>query len=377
MSAAAVEPGQAQAPGPGLPPGRAGVEPCDVHVLLVDDERLSRIVVGGLLRKCQYRGAQMRSNQHRSPAKGYSLQARQCRMERLTGDVPAVTEAGSGLEALEMLRKNEPGTFSLILTVRSERQSLQLLLLLVCTSWGVACVVSGRVGRSENVMACQALIALFGAGCDDAGCGRRGAAAARPRRRQPQQHACRQCAALSNTAWVACCCAGAGHAPGLAPQRSWLKAVCASSAVMSANEHTGTVFECIRGGAEDYLLKPVTRKEVQHMWQHVWRRQQSAQRVPHLGADEVRPLGRQLAPLAACPACAAQQSFTCPAQAQEAREGEQLRLKTSCAGRGPARGACRGVGAGAQRERGAGAGVGSRAAAAAAGGRRRCSRCRT
>jgi CheY-like chemotaxis protein len=46
------------------------------------------------------------------------------------------------------------------------------------------------------------------------------------------------------------------------------------SAVMSANEENDTVFECIRGGAEDYLLKPVTRKEVQHIWQHVWRRQQ-------------------------------------------------------------------------------------------------------
>ena len=48
-------------------------------------------------------------------------------------------------------------------------------------------------------------------------------------------------------------------------------------AVMSANEHTETVFECIREGAEDYLLKPVTKKEVQNIWQHVWRRQQQAQ----------------------------------------------------------------------------------------------------
>ena len=47
-------------------------------------------------------------------------------------------------------------------------------------------------------------------------------------------------------------------------------------AVMSANEHTETVFECIREGAEDYLLKPVTKKEVQNIWQHVWRRQQQA-----------------------------------------------------------------------------------------------------
>ncbi len=61
-----------------------------------------------------------------------------------------------------------------------------------------------------------------------------------------------------------------------------------SAAVMSANERTETVFECIRGGAEDYLLKPVTRKEVQHMWQHVWRRQQqNALRVPHMCPEEV------------------------------------------------------------------------------------------
>jgi response regulator of citrate/malate metabolism len=57
---------------------------------------------------------------------------------------------------------------------------------------------------------------------------------------------------------------------------------------MSANEHTDTVFECIRGGAEDYLLKPVTKKEVQYIWQHVWRRQQqNAMRVPNI-QEEVR-----------------------------------------------------------------------------------------
>ena len=57
---------------------------------------------------------------------------------------------------------------------------------------------------------------------------------------------------------------------------------------MSANEHTDTVFECIRGGAEDYLLKPVTKKEVQYIWQHVWRRQQqNALRVPNI-QEEVR-----------------------------------------------------------------------------------------
>ena len=49
---------------------------------------------------------------------------------------------------------------------------------------------------------------------------------------------------------------------------------------MSANEHSDTVFECIRAGAEDYLLKPLTKKEVQYIWQHVWRRKhQPAVRV--------------------------------------------------------------------------------------------------
>ena len=46
--------------------------------------------------------------------------------------------------------------------------------------------------------------------------------------------------------------------------------------MMSANEHKDTVFECISRGAEDYLLKPVTRKEIQHIWIYVWRRKQKA-----------------------------------------------------------------------------------------------------
>jgi len=59
-------------------------------------------------------------------------------------------------------------------------------------------------------------------------------------------------------------------------------------AVMSANEHTETVFECIRRGAEDYLLKPVTKKEVQYICQHVWRRQKQGNlSVPLMEAEEV------------------------------------------------------------------------------------------
>lgn len=46
---------------------------------------------------------------------------------------------------------------------------------------------------------------------------------------------------------------------------------------MSANEQKDTVFQAIKGGAEEYLVKPVTRKEVQNIWQHVWKRLQAAE----------------------------------------------------------------------------------------------------
>ncbi|KAL3155957.1 hypothetical protein ABBQ32_012949 [Trebouxia sp. C0010 RCD-2024] len=57
--------------------------------------------------------------------------------------------------------------------------------------------------------------------------------------------------------------------------------------MMSANEHADTVFECISAGAEDYLLKPLTKKEVQYIWQHVWRRKhQPAMRLQPASAQE-------------------------------------------------------------------------------------------
>ena len=50
------------APAPGSsgkagPKGSTVTAPNDVHILLVDDEVLTRKVVGNLLRKCGYRGA--------------------------------------------------------------------------------------------------------------------------------------------------------------------------------------------------------------------------------------------------------------------------------------------------------------------------------
>jgi hypothetical protein len=44
-----------QTTGCGQEPAKT-VAPNDVHILLVDDERLSRVVVGNLLRKCLYKG---------------------------------------------------------------------------------------------------------------------------------------------------------------------------------------------------------------------------------------------------------------------------------------------------------------------------------
>ena len=32
------------------------LRPADIHVLLVDDDKVARLVVGNLLRKCEYRG---------------------------------------------------------------------------------------------------------------------------------------------------------------------------------------------------------------------------------------------------------------------------------------------------------------------------------
>lgn len=57
--------------------------------------------------------------------------------------------------------------------------------------------------------------------------------------------------------------------------------------MMSANEHSDTVFRCIQHGAEDYLLKPVSRRAVKHMWTHVWRKSQVnvSRTVPQLGED--------------------------------------------------------------------------------------------
>lgn len=56
MAAAAVASQLQPLPGSPSKDAQKTVSPKDVHVLLVDDERLSRVVVGNLLRKCSYQG---------------------------------------------------------------------------------------------------------------------------------------------------------------------------------------------------------------------------------------------------------------------------------------------------------------------------------
>ncbi len=108
---------------------------------------------------------------------------------------------------------------------------------------------------------------------------------------------------------------------------------------MSANEQTDTVFQCIQGGAEEYLVKPVTKKEVQNIWQHVWKRQSSqASSPPQVGLDPKthsdvtlctrsvalgpprHPLGALTYDLCLCP------------QAQQGGGGQQTRRSSSSSG---------------------------------------------
>jgi protein suppressor of PHYA-105 1 len=54
--------------------------------------------------------------------------------------------------------------------------------------------------------------------------------------------------------------------------------------MMSSVDQGETVYECVQGGAEEYLVKPVTRKEVQHIWQHVLRKRTAEAAVPQAAA---------------------------------------------------------------------------------------------
>ena len=90
------------------------VNPADVHVLLVDDEKLSRTVIGNLLKKCQYKGqlAYWFGSTDRCLKASSSGH---CKLTR--GFLRIVTVVESGVEALEMMKQKGPGAFNLVLTV--------------------------------------------------------------------------------------------------------------------------------------------------------------------------------------------------------------------------------------------------------------------
>eukprot|EP00890_Picochlorum_soloecismus_P003133 jgi/Picsp_1/3820/NSC_01332-R1_protein spa1-related 2-like len=142
------------------------LKPEDIHVLVVDDEHMSRTVVSSLLKKCKY----------------------------------TVTTAEDGAEAMELLRSNAPGTFHLVLTdVRMPQMSgIELL----------------QYVRSEDALRSVPVV------------------------------------------------------------------------MMSSIENGETVYECVEGGAEEYLVKPVTQKEIQHIWQHVLRKRSAVTTVPQAQSTE-------------------------------------------------------------------------------------------
>ena len=141
-----------------------GVRPEDLHVLVVDDERVSRTIVSSLLKKCNY----------------------------------SVTTAEDGAEAMELLRSHPPGTFHLVLTdvQMPHMNGLELL----------------QYIRSEETLRFVPVV------------------------------------------------------------------------MMSSYNNGNVVYDCVEGGAEEYLVKPITQKEVQRIWQHVLKKRSLATTVPQADA---------------------------------------------------------------------------------------------
>ncbi|CAN1228269.1 Two-component response regulator-like APRR5 [Linum grandiflorum] len=65
--------------------------------------------------------------------------------------------------------------------------------------------------------------------------------------------------------------------------------------MMSNQESVNTVYKCMLRGAGDYLIKPIRRNELRHLWQHVWRKHSSLARGTslldkHVVQDKVEPV---------------------------------------------------------------------------------------
>ena len=111
--------------------------PSQIHILLVDDERLSRVVVSNLLRKCKYRG--MNLDIMCFPLQIGFLIVNHTQVHH----VVAVTCAESGAEAIDLLTRSDYRSFHLILTVRSTY---------LCSRRGFCFSLSGISGVSGDWM---------------------------------------------------------------------------------------------------------------------------------------------------------------------------------------------------------------------------------
>lgn len=256
-------------------PSSSKLAPADIHVLLVDDERLSRTVVANLLRKCNYKGAPgvcvvgqrrvlrpMQGCSHgpaSAPTAPLHQPAPPARPRTALSPPPvppAVTTAEHGAEAMEILRSSPHGTFQLVLTdiCMPQVNGIELLQLVKQDdSFRSVPVISEWVGRAGRVtLPCRSVLAGW-------------LLAGTPECSMQAGPACRT--------WQL----GTRRALGCL----WPPPAPARAAVMSSIEQDETVLECVQGGADEYLVKPVTKKELQHIWQHVWRKQlASAATVP-------------------------------------------------------------------------------------------------
>lgn len=145
----------------------ASINPEDIHVLVVDDEMMSRTVVSTLLKRFKY----------------------------------TVTTAEDGAEAMELLKSAPPGTYHLVLTDVKMPQMNGIELL--------------QYIRSEETLRSVPVV------------------------------------------------------------------------MMSSFDQGDVICACEEGGAEEYLVKPVTQKEVANIWQHVLKKRGEATTVPqHDEAEE-------------------------------------------------------------------------------------------
>ena len=104
------------------------LDPSDCHILVVDDERISQVMVSSLLRKCNYKGKLhhltcVASHEPCTTAHLHALWLLPYRRDNpisILSCLPSlhsVTVAQGGSEAMEVLQRAAPGSFSLVLTV--------------------------------------------------------------------------------------------------------------------------------------------------------------------------------------------------------------------------------------------------------------------